>query len=46
LQTAGFQEIRWYKPVISPEGLAAYGEAYWQDFVDYRMSVYLECVKQ
>ena len=45
LQTAGFQEIRWHDPVVSPEGLEIFGQAFWQDFINYRMSIYLECVK-
>ncbi len=45
LQTAGFREIRWHSPIVSPEGLESYGEAFWQDFIDCKMSMYLECVK-
>lgn len=45
LQTAGFSEIRWHSPIVSPESLETHGEAFWQDFIDCQMSIYLECVK-
>ncbi|MBT3310850.1 MAG: class I SAM-dependent methyltransferase [Desulfobacteraceae bacterium] len=44
-KTAGFREIHWHKPVISPEGIEKYGKTFWQDFIDYQMSIYIECVK-
>ncbi len=44
-RTAGFQEIRWHCPMVSPEGLQEFGEGFWQDYIEYQMSIYLECVK-
>jgi 2-polyprenyl-3-methyl-5-hydroxy-6-metoxy-1,4-benzoquinol methylase len=45
LRTAGFQTIRWRRPMVSPEGLQEFGEEFWHDYVECPMSIYLECVK-
>lgn len=34
LQDAGFQNIRWHKPVISEEGLRVLGQGFWQGYSD------------
>ncbi len=44
-KTAGFREIQWHKPVVSPEGIEKFGQSFWQDFIESRMSIYMECVK-
>jgi SAM-dependent methyltransferase len=44
-RAAGFQEIRWHRPVVSPEGLQRFGQEFWQDYVENQVSIYLECVK-
>lgn len=33
LRSAGFQNIVWREPEIAPEGLAAFGEAHWRDYL-------------
>ena len=45
-RTAGFQEIRWHSPMVSPEGLQKFGQEFWQDYVENQVSIYLECVKR
>lgn len=45
LKAAGFSQVIWHEPQISPEGITRFGHSFWQDFIDSRMSVYLECVK-
>ncbi len=44
-RTAGFQEIRWHKPIVSPEGIKEFGQEFWQDFLDYAPIVGIECLK-
>jgi ubiquinone/menaquinone biosynthesis C-methylase UbiE len=44
-RTAGFQEIRWHKPIVSPEALEEFGQEFWQDFLDYQPMVGIECWK-
>ncbi len=44
-QTAGFKEIRWHKPIVSPEGVQEFGNEFWQDFLDYQPMVGIECLK-
>jgi len=41
LQAAGFTDLRWHPFAVSPEGLAKFGEAYWQDFLTNPMSTAL-----
>jgi SAM-dependent methyltransferase len=33
LQSAGFRNIEWCAPEIAPEGLAAFGEGYWRNYL-------------
>ena len=35
LRAAGFSDIRWHRPLLSPEGDAAYGREYWSDLLDH-----------
>jgi SAM-dependent methyltransferase len=44
-RTAGFKEIRWHKPIVSPEGVQEFGKEFWQDFLDYQPMVGIECLK-
>ncbi len=44
LAAAGFSQVIWHEPQISPEGIAQFGHSFWQDFIDSRVSIYLECV--
>lgn len=44
-RTAGFKEIRWHKPIVSPEGVREFGKEFWQDFLDYQPIVGIECLK-
>lgn len=34
LRAAGFREIHWHQPALSPKGEAAYGSEYWLDLID------------
>ena len=44
-RTAGFKEIRWHKPIVSPEGVREFGWEFWQDFLDYAPILGIECLK-
>ena len=44
-RTAGFKEIRWYQPIVSPEGVREFGKEFWQDFLKYQPMVGIECLK-
>ena len=44
-RTAGFKEIRWHQPIVSPKGLQELGQEFWQDFLDYQPMVGIECLK-
>ena len=44
-RTAGFKEIRWHKPIVSPEGIRKFGQEFWQDFLDYAPMIGIECLK-
>lgn len=44
-RTAGFQTIRWHRPMVSPEGLQKFGQEFWQDFVENQVGIYFECIK-
>ena len=44
LAAACFSQVIWHEPQISPEGIAQFGYSFWQDFIDSRVSIYLECV--
>ena len=44
-RTVGFKEIRWHKPIVSPEGVREFGQEFWQDFLDYAPIVGIECLK-
>lgn len=41
----GFKEIHWHKIRVSPKGLQEFGQAFWQDFIDYQPIIGIECMK-
>jgi ubiquinone/menaquinone biosynthesis C-methylase UbiE len=45
LRDVGFSEIRWHSLQVSPEGIAAKGKEYWQDFLDRPLVIGIECWK-
>jgi ubiquinone/menaquinone biosynthesis C-methylase UbiE len=42
---AGLREVRWHAPEVSPEGLRAFGQGYWADFLARPPVAFIECVK-
>lgn len=44
-RAAGFREIRWHGPLLSPEAEAAEGRDYWDGFLDRSPIAFIECVK-
>jgi ubiquinone/menaquinone biosynthesis C-methylase UbiE len=42
-RAAGFREIRWHQPMLSPEGASAYGRDYWSDLLDHPPIIFIEC---
>ena len=36
LRAAGFRDICWHEPILSPEGQSAYGRDYWSALLDHR----------
>lgn len=44
-QSVGFKEVRWQKPIVSPDGVRQESQEFWQDFLDYVPIVGIECVK-
>lgn len=45
LREAGFQNINWHQPQISPEGIEKCGLEFWEDFLEYPSNVFIECFK-
>jgi SAM-dependent methyltransferase len=45
LRSAGFREIRWHKPRLSPEGEATYGRDFWRSFLDHSPIIFIEGFK-
>ncbi|RKH20543.1 class I SAM-dependent methyltransferase [Corallococcus praedator] len=43
LREAGFRQLTWMSPECSPEGIARYGRAFWQDYLDNPHAVALRC---
>jgi toxoflavin synthase len=43
LGAAGFRDIRWHQPMLSPEGHSAYGRDYWSDLLSHSPLIFLEC---
>ncbi len=44
-RSAGFREILWHVPRLSPEGVAVYGRDYWTCFMDHSPIMAIECFK-
>jgi ubiquinone/menaquinone biosynthesis C-methylase UbiE len=44
-RAAGFREVRWHAPPLSPEGEAALGRSFWTDFLASPPITFIECVK-
>ena len=45
IKEAGFPTFAWHPSEVSPEDVARYGEAYWQDFYDNCLVIGLVCPK-
>lgn len=43
LRAAGFRDISWYQPMLSPEGVSAYGREYWSALLDHSPVIFIEC---
>lgn len=43
--SAGFRQIFWHAPRVSPDGEKAFGRAFWSEFLDYPPIVFMECMK-
>ncbi len=43
LRAAGFRDVRWHRPLLSPEGEAAYGRDHWSDLLDHPPLIFIEC---
>jgi ubiquinone/menaquinone biosynthesis C-methylase UbiE len=44
LRAAGFQEIHWHQPALSPEGAAVFGSDYWFDLLRNSPIIFIECL--
>jgi ubiquinone/menaquinone biosynthesis C-methylase UbiE len=42
---AGFEEIRWHPPQLSPGGISSHGEQFWSSFLKNSPVSFIECVK-
>ncbi|WP_437227067.1 class I SAM-dependent methyltransferase [Planctomicrobium sp. SH661] len=42
---AGFREIKWHAPQLSPDGITSHGEEFWTTFLDSSPITLIECVK-
>jgi len=42
LTAAGLSQQTWQQPVVSPEGVAQFGEDYWDDFIEEPALIFLE----
>lgn len=42
---AGFREVRWHAPRLSPDGLLAHDREFWSSFLDTPPVAFIECVK-
>jgi toxoflavin synthase len=45
LSAAGFRDVRWRQPMLSPEGAAAFGRDYWSTLLDRPPLIFLECFR-
>ena len=44
-ERAGFSEVRWHAPALSPEALEDYDRDYWSTFMDVPPVAFIECVR-
>jgi SAM-dependent methyltransferase len=42
LTAAGLRQQTWQQPLVSPEGVARFGEEYWKDFIEEPALIFLE----
>ncbi|MEH2356575.1 class I SAM-dependent methyltransferase [Nostoc sp.] len=45
LMSAGFKEIHWHHPIVSPKGIEKFGSEFWQDYIDYPDMIGITCLK-
>src|SRR5262249_56591408 len=45
LRAAGFRDIRWQLPQVSPAGVHEYGRDYWSAFLEHPPVIFLDCTK-
>lgn len=45
LRSAGFREIRWHGPRLSPDGEVTHGRDFWKTFLDHPPIALIECVR-
>jgi SAM-dependent methyltransferase len=45
LRAAGFGELQWHKPRLSPAGESARGRDYWASFLSHAPVIFIECLK-
>ena len=45
LRAAGFREIHWHRPRISPQGEAEFGGNFWTTFLSHPPATFIECIK-
>jgi SAM-dependent methyltransferase len=44
LREAGFSGATWVRPRVSTEGVAAYGESHWSNYLEIPHALYVDCV--
>lgn len=44
-RSTGFRDVRWHRPMLSLDGIAAHGMDYWRCFMDTPPIVAIECLK-
>jgi toxoflavin synthase len=43
LRAAGFRDVRWHQPMLSPEGDSVFGRGYWSALLDHPPLIFIEC---
>ena len=43
LRAAGFRDVHWHQPMLSPEGHSAYGRDHWSALLDHPPVIFTEC---
>jgi hypothetical protein len=44
-ERAGFSEVRWHPPALSPEALKDFDRDYWSTFLDVPPVAFIECIR-